>query len=207
MSILPKPGLIYLLDGGAPRLRYIGQTYSSVNVRLRQHKSDAARGVETALYHAVRKHGWESFAVKVLAQGFQTLEGLNAAERYFIAALDTFHNGLNCTTGGDRDYVVSESTRRKMRKPRSPAHCANISAAKMGHAVSQKTRDKISATKTGVPCGPCTESRRKAISAAKRGVPLSATHREALSVAQTARRLRERARKLNATQKEIQFAV
>jgi len=154
MQTLPRPGYIYLLtfpDGQ----RYVGQTYrdGGVAVRVSRYRRLGTKS-QWKLHAELVRQGADSFSVRVLAQGFQTLEGLNAAERYFIALFDTFHNGLNCTTGGDSGYVFSEAAKRRMSlshtgKVLSREHRDAIGEGNRGKPKSEETRRKLSIANSG----------------------------------------------------------
>lgn len=60
---------------------------------------------------------------------------------------------------------------KKLRKPKPEGHGKKVSSALKGVPKSLEHRAALSASRTGVPKGPCSEERKKAISAAQKGKP------------------------------------
>lgn len=106
-------GIIYMLTSPSEK-KYIGQTIQSFSKRMKQHrnKSDKTDNC-TALYSAIIKYGFENFKTEIIL--ICDDEDLNKYEKEFIKTHNTLSpNGYNLTTGGDSDYKVSESTRKKL---------------------------------------------------------------------------------------------
>jgi len=181
MQILPRPGIVYLLtfiNGD----EYVGKTYDLPNRRFNEYRR-GGRPSQAKLYQALQTQG--DFAVTVLMQGIQTLEGLNAAERAFISIFDTFRNGLNSTTGGDGGYIQSLDVRkRKSAKTKGvkkhAGHGALVSATHKARGVMfpRWALEKAWAQNTGKHH---TVNHRKAISDSLRGKPKSPEHCAAIS--------------------------
>lgn len=98
----------------------------------------------------------------------------------------------------NKGQQMSPESRQRMRlaklgRKQAPEAVFRRAAKLRGHAVSAETRRKLSAKFAGRPIS--TEQRRQ-IAETLRGRPLSAATREKLCVAQAARRLRERAERL-----------
>lgn len=98
---------------------YIGQ---SVNIedRWREHKSDAKKcfstiklNTITKLSSSFKKYKWEDISAEII--DICLPEELNDKEIQFISLYDSFHNGLNCTTGGFSKFFRSASTKQKLR--------------------------------------------------------------------------------------------
>ena len=110
---------------------YVGQTKMKLARRFSDHVSAATRGGRTSIIHnAIRKYGKDAFDIEVL-QECQSFEELDEAERRWIAHLNTVApNGYNIEAGGCRNRgSLSEATRAKMRKPRSPETVEKIRQA------------------------------------------------------------------------------
>lgn len=136
---------IYMLTNTRNGKSYIGQA-RDIARRMRAHK--AAKGDEV-LARAVKKHGWEAFAVTILE--ICPREDLNAAEARWIAERGTtVPGGYNLTSGGGQGVEYSAESKKKMsasakRALSNPEARAKLSAAvKLSHA-NQDVRAKMSA--------------------------------------------------------------
>ena len=108
-----KTGVIYELV--APNGRdYIGQTVSTLKVRLNKHVFESRKGYNQRLYNSVRKYGWENFQKNILYDNIP-VEFLDIMEIITIELRDTYHNGLNSTIGGQgggsRGQIITEATK------------------------------------------------------------------------------------------------
>ena len=90
-----------------PELVYIGQTIQKINYRWDTHLSDTRNNTYScALHNMIRKYGAEHFTVEELEKHScktkeELISKLNEREIYNIALYDSYHNGLNCNSGGD----------------------------------------------------------------------------------------------------------
>ena len=95
-------GVIYLAKCKTTGKGYIGK---AVNFKYRQtrHLRDAVSSPKKhpKFYNALNKYGANNFEWSVLQDGCNTNDEYNAAEKYWIAKLDTWHNGYNCNAGGE----------------------------------------------------------------------------------------------------------
>ena len=73
---------------------------------------------------------------------------------------------------------LSETTREKLRKPKSKSHCEAISKAKVGITFSAAHRAALSISKRGEPASQASRAKN---SSSKRGKPKSKSHCEAIS--------------------------
>lgn len=142
---------------------YVGKTERSLEQRWKEHVRNAlAEKAEMPLYAAIRKHGPETFELKVL-QECTDPGALDEAEKRWIAELGTFSKGYNATLGGDgiRGYRHTPETRAKMsesrrgarnhnygknwgrRGPHSEESKRKISEAKKGSHHTEEVRKKI----------------------------------------------------------------
>ena len=91
--------MIYLLTNRLNGKRYVGQTRRPLEERLNEHQRNRRKA--SYVDRAIRKHGIESFAVKIIEVCF-TVSELNYWEMYWIAELKTkYPNGYNFTDGGE----------------------------------------------------------------------------------------------------------
>ena len=125
------------------------------------------------------------------AASWEALETCDAAswearERYWIAQGRA--RGWPIENIADGGNAVTDTS-----GPRSPEHCAKLSAALKGRALTPERRANISAARRGIRTGPRTRETRAKISTALRGRSLSAQHRSKLSAAKTAYYERRRA--------------
>lgn len=176
-------GHIYLIRNRINGKGYVGQTTVGVSRRFAKHLENARRGIDGALYRAIRKHGAENFTVIEIAACTRIL--LDDLEKHYIEFFGTFSargHGYNMTEGGDSRRVPegwqqSESSKAKnsashrgmKRPPRSAEFLAKQSAAQKGKVPSAETRAKLSTALKGVRRGPMTDEHKAKLSAAKKG--------------------------------------
>ncbi len=114
-------GIIYLIKNLLNNKTYVGQTKCDLNKRWNGHKSsyeryirDKNHGCSWALYGAIKKYGFDNFALI----NFKQIEDkyLDEYETKYIKILNTMvPNGYNIRTGGSTGKHCLES-REKMRK-------------------------------------------------------------------------------------------
>ncbi len=134
------------------RIRYVGQTSVTVDVRFRDHLKNARRDKNHRIgglpvYRWIRKHGVENIRYRVLGRVFSQ-ETADKLEVDLIHEHSTFksQHGLNTTPGGGgvRGYNLSDKSR------------AAISAAKKGKPGWSKaglTEDQVADIKHRLWCG------------------------------------------------------
>lgn len=125
------PNIIYKLINKINGMYYIGQTWQTLNERF-----NSGHGYKycTYLNNAITKYGSNNFHYDILAI-CETQKNADSVEDFFIDYFDSRNRkkGYNLKTGGAQGKL-SEETKRK------------ISAAGKGRIVSDKTRQKLSAT-------------------------------------------------------------
>ena len=90
---------------------YIGQTEKTLETRLNGHRSPGSNCI--LLKRAAAKYGWDNMKAEVLL--YCNKEDLNEYERAMITAYDTMApNGYNCSSGGEVNKVVCESTKQRI---------------------------------------------------------------------------------------------
>lgn len=132
---------IYILTNKVNGKKYIGQTIQSVSNRLSQHKYNAAYCCGNVIHKAIKKHGWENFAVS----SFECSEEvLDAMERVLIALYNTISpDGYNLETGGNKNKHLSEETKNKIAEKRI-GNYAKEKHPLWGKHHSEETKRKIS---------------------------------------------------------------
>ena len=104
--------LIYVITNDVNDKLYVGQTTKTLEARIQQHRNSFVSGVDTHLYRAMRKYGWDKFHFAVIATT-DTQERLDDLEAYFIAKYDTIHNGYNMAPGGSINTMYSDVVKAK----------------------------------------------------------------------------------------------
>ena len=174
---------------------YIGRTGQKLYRRRHDHEKDMRRGSQIPFHCAIREFGVDKIKWEKIADAGSVAEA-DWLERNYIARLNTLlPNGYNATTGGD-NAVYSAETRAAMRKPRSAAGRANMSAAakarfarmtdKEYSAYSAAVRANMSAAQKARYAAWTDEDRAAwaaKISAATKGKPKSAAGRANMSAA------------------------
>ena len=104
--------LIYKITNDVNSKLYIGQTTQSLNSRIQSHRNSFVSGVDTHLYRAMRKYGWDKFHFEVIAE-VSNQETLDELEAYYISKYDTIQNGYNMAPGGSINVMYSEVVKSK----------------------------------------------------------------------------------------------
>ena len=160
-------GYIYLIRNLINGKAYIGKTESSIELRFYKHKQSANSGSKCVLHQAMRKYGFENFAIIPLASCPLSL--LNELEAHYIKFCGTHVDegfGYNMTLGGDGSsgWQASPETKVKMaaakrgkkRGPHSPSHRAKIAESQKGNVNgkgrkgqhhSKESREKIASSR------------------------------------------------------------
>jgi|ERR1019366_5407735 hypothetical protein len=146
--------IIYIYQSPSKK-RYVGQTFYTLAQRAGKNGIDYQKCPH--FWHAIQKYGWENFTVEIVCSTIG-LDNANCMEDYFIALYDTTNptKGYNLTTGGSNGKH-SEETKEKIR------------AGNLGKIVSEETRAKISAARTGTTMPPKSAEARKKISERRTG--------------------------------------
>jgi len=151
---------IYKVTNQINQKAYIGLTDRPLSERRKQHFTEANTRPKTHFHNALLKYRENDWIWKVIDNS-STREKAGDLEKQYIEEFDTYKNGYNSTTGGDRAYTFSKESRQKM-----------------------------SAAKKGIKWGPMNANHKLAISNGLIGricKPFTKTHRENLSTALTDR--------------------
>lgn len=106
---------------------YIGQTYNSLEDRLRQHINDANEGKDTKFYRAIRKHGASNFHIELIDE-CDSQEELDELEWYWIQFYDACKIGYNSKNSKGKcggDTLTNH--------PRYEEICKKVSETKIGN--------------------------------------------------------------------------
>ena len=134
---------------------YIGITSQGTERRWRADGSGykPKEGRTTHFYNAILKYGWDNFEHEILYDNL-TKEEAEEIERELIDKYDLTNPeyGYNTREGGGSQGHLSDETKNKISKSRKGKSCGNrppevgkkISQAKLGHAVDEEVRQKIS---------------------------------------------------------------
>lgn len=140
---------IYLLRNKINGKCYVGQTTKDVNERLRGHRNKATCKTPGRLpiTLAIRKHGWSAFD-KFVLETCDTVEALDAAERYWITHYDCLApQGYNLESGGGKAIrEIHPETRRKLSEAsrgRTMSEEAKLAIgnARRGHVKTEEERE------------------------------------------------------------------
>lgn len=179
--------MIGLISNGAALYKITnpnGKCYFGITNHLRGRFARHLKA-ESAVGHSLRKYGPENHLIEVLLTGRREL--ISRMEKVFIEEYGTIGNdGLNSTTGGDNEYLLSDETKEKIR------------LAHIGRVMPQSTRDKISAANKGKPKPPRSEVHKKNLGAAHRGKTMTAEQRAKISLGMSTKEVKE---KMSASQK------
>jgi len=126
-------GCVYIAICKINDKKYIGKTVGSLQKRKIRHERESSNGSNLYFHNALRYYGFDNFEWGILfSSGNDSI--LCKIEIDFIKEENTKEpNGYNMTEGGEKGcgrpfgYHHTEETKEKMRKPKTPEHCANLS--------------------------------------------------------------------------------
>lgn len=144
---------------------YIGLTKHGNNPNVRWQNGNKYQECPH-FYAAIQKFGWDAFSHEIIEEGLSKREA-SCRERYWISYYNANapQNGYNLTTGGELGWEHSEETKEKIRQqhvgmktsdetkeklrmlalarpPMSAEQRAKISAANLGHTVSESEKQR-----------------------------------------------------------------
>ena len=170
-------GCIYIQTCIPLQKSYVGYTKRNVEQRKKEH---FGKNGPRLLKDDVENYGKDAFAFDILEDGIIP-EFLPEREKYWIAKLDTFHNGYNLTTGGGSSTAVSEETRQRLSaslkgKSKPEGFGEKVSKALKGNPLTEERKENIRLSKLGKP-------------APNKGIPHLAETCEKISLANKGRKL------------------
>jgi group I intron endonuclease len=113
MSI--KKGKIYKITNKENGLIYVGCTINPLEKRFYEHLYRCFNtDYKSKLYNSIKKYGANNFMIELIEEC--DLNVIYETEKKYIKELDSYHNGLNSTFGGEGTlgYVHSSEIRRKI---------------------------------------------------------------------------------------------
>ena len=116
------PLFIYRITNTRNGKVYIGQTRKTIEERMQAHLQEASSGKGFHLHEAIRKWGWDSFRVDIIAET-EDESVLNDLEEYYIHKYDSMNpsKGYNLAPGGTSNPMFSKLVAQKHdEKMRSP---------------------------------------------------------------------------------------
>jgi group I intron endonuclease len=110
---------------------YVGRNETTLWKRIQGHKTPKSECV--ALSSAIKKHGLHNFRLSVLEDEIPVSK-LADAEFKYVEMHDTFHNGYNCTPGGEAPPLLCPDVAAKVKATKNtPESKAKTAAASRKH--------------------------------------------------------------------------
>ena len=136
---------VYKLTCSVNQKVYIGVSKDASN-RLKQHRSDARKGINRMLYCAMRKHGIDTFSMEIIYGSRDKEHIFKEMEQFFIRLYEsnTPAKGYNLTFGGEGGNTIISLTKEQRiirgkkisdkltGRIKSETHKHNISVSKKG---------------------------------------------------------------------------
>jgi len=160
-------GQIYLIK---PRFSnsgsngYVGKNETTLLDRFQGHKTpkSGCRGIANAL----TCHGFANFTIQRLEDGIVKAD-IPAAEKKWVAQLDTWKNGYNCSAGGETSTMMDEEVRRRHKiackeshnTPEYKAKSSKINKEKADRPGWREARSKLSIEQHADPIKKATHSK------------------------------------------------
>lgn len=174
---------VYMITHRRSYRKYIGITSISVNKRWINHVNAARRGCIQLLHAAIHEHGSEAFIVDSLIEGLSWAEALRLEKLYIQTYNSLRPNGYNMTAGGQGALGRRKTKAQKKKESRywdsggrekhsarfkgsnnpmfgkSPGNkgkpgLRGLAHPNFGKRLSNETRIKIAAAKSGKPWSP-----------------------------------------------------
>ncbi len=115
---MEETGIIYKIENLINKKVYIGQTIQPFQKRKDAHIYELRKGTKTnrKFQNAWNKYGEENFKFEVIERCRKS--ELNHRERYYVNKYNSYCNGYNLTTGGQKNFKHShnEGTKEKLSK-------------------------------------------------------------------------------------------
>jgi len=128
-------GTIYIVINLLNGKMYVGQTIRNFDLRQKEHHR---KGDSILLYRAIKKYGQKNF--KWISYSC-IIEDLDWHETFLIKELETLApNGYNIEGGGNKNKIITEITKKKMRK--NHANFSGENHPQYGTHPSEKTKEK-----------------------------------------------------------------
>lgn len=130
---------------------YIGQSID-LEKRYQHYKSGTVES-QIRIYQSIKKYGWQNHNWEIICECEESV--LNQLERKYQEEYKSVEHGLNCryTETKDKSGKLSEETKQRMRKPKSPRseeHCKKLSEIAKNRKPSEETKRKTSESLRGI---------------------------------------------------------
>ena len=155
-----KVGIIYVITNSVSGKIYVGQTWMTLEQRLRSHFKTALgkSNHRKSIFHcAIKSYGKAAFTIRQLGCDFTSQELLDEAERTWIRELRAQDRsvGYNILDGGGDSPMRHQASRDKLAatitgRKRSAESIAAQLKSREGYHHSQATKDKQSASQKGI---------------------------------------------------------
>ena len=107
-------GIIYKITNKLNNDFYIGKTEKTLTQRLKNHRKAWKAKVQTHLYRAFSKYGYENFVTEIIEETDNTT--LNLKEIEHISLLKPHYNMTKGGDGGNTTPIITEAWRDKLSK-------------------------------------------------------------------------------------------
>jgi group I intron endonuclease len=144
-------GRIYKISNNFNTQAYVGQTWSTIIKRFKEHTRSAGA---PRLHNSIIKHGPSNFKIEILWESECTQAELDTKESEFIVELDSIYpNGYNLKEGGSGGKLSTDSRLKMSNSHKGKVHSTetkvkmarsaqgNINS--LGRALSEETRTLI----------------------------------------------------------------
>lgn len=118
-----RQGTIYLIENKVNGNKYIGQTVMPLNKRWLAHIQESKTFSERPLYRAMNKYGLDNFNIRVIEE--TTEDKLSEREIYWIEHFNSYNNGYNATTGGERSNTIRDDVKERISQSMSNVSRSN----------------------------------------------------------------------------------
>lgn len=137
---------VYLIVNKKTGQKYAGGSID-IERRIKEHVNKPKKN--SYIDNAIQKHGFDSFDWQVIEELPANWEIIGERERYWINFYNTFEDPdhYNLTSGGERNFEVSENTRKKMSE--NHADFSGENHPFYGQKHTPETRKKMSESHTG----------------------------------------------------------
>lgn len=150
-----KTWTVYMHTNKINNKVYVGITSTNVGYRWLSNGTGYLRRDKCGFYHqpkfahAINKYGWNNFEHIIFAENLGK-ESACHMERLLIALWDSFHNGYNCTMGGDGTlgYKHTEEAKQKMKE--NHKYYSGENNHWFGRKHKEESKQKISKSHKGV---------------------------------------------------------
>ena len=136
-----KFGYVYVHINKINGKAYVGQTIQTPHERWGKNGKKYIRN-NLKFGNAIQKYGWDNFEHIILYKGCPAM--LDLLEEMYIKKYDSINNGYNLTSGGNKNKIISDETKKKLREAQK--NNKNIHRFTLGN---KSTSKKVRCIETG----------------------------------------------------------